>query len=176
MEAELDGLHALVPQRDDPVRALARLDQLPGRGVGEQSLGASAEEPPERLPGRLADEVPDRDFERPGAAAVEVDGLAELPDHLGSKRIQPGDEPPEQLCIGHGVAAGPAAQALVGVNADERRVDPLARHGVPGGAEGRIEREGVAPDLDARDFHVPVDGIVPSPADVCRRRSSSTGI
>ena len=106
VEAQLDGAHAArraAPRTGPRARAPAA---APHRGVGEERLAAPAEQLPQGHAERTADEVPDRDLERPGPAAVEVDGLAELAHDLGAERVEPRQQPLEQDGVGQRVAAG----------------------------------------------------------------------
>ena len=105
VEAELDGPHAGVAQRRDAPGALLGLDQLAARGVGEQPLAAAAEQTPQRLAQRAADEVPGRDLGGPRPPAVEVDRLADLADQLRAARVEPDEQALEQRGVGQVVAA-----------------------------------------------------------------------
>ena len=153
MEANLDRLDAGVAKRDAPARALVRLDELAARRVGEEAVGAAAEELPDRLAGRLADEIPDRSLDDPGPAAVEVDGLADLPHELRAERVEADEERLELGAIRECVAARPSREPLVRVNANERRDLMIARDRIPGCTERRVEVDAVASGLDGCDAH-----------------------
>ena len=104
VEAQLDRPHAGVAQRRHAARALVRLDELAARGVGEDPLGAAAEQPPQRLAERAGDQVPDRDLGGPRPPAVEVDRLAQLAHDLGAARVEADQQPLEQRRVGQVVA------------------------------------------------------------------------
>ena len=84
---------------------------------------------------------------------MEVDGLAQLADHLGPQRVEAHEQALEQLRVGEVVAARVAGQPVLRAHDHEAGVQRRARHGIPGGAERRVERERVAPHLDAGDPH-----------------------
>ena len=151
VEAQLDRPHPGVAQRDDAPRTLGRLHPLAARGVGEQPLRAPAEQPPQRLAHRPAGQVPDRHLGDPRAPAVEVDGLAQLPHHLRAARVEADEQPLEQRGVGQLVTARVALRAVLGADDDEGRLAARARLRVPRGAERRVERPRVAPDLDGGD-------------------------
>lgn len=92
VKANLDCPDAGVAKRHASARALGRLDELAARRVGEQAVGATAEELPDRLSGGLAGQIPDRRLGDPRAAAVEVDGLAELANELRPERVEADEE------------------------------------------------------------------------------------
>ena len=139
MEADLDRLHAGVSKRHAPRRPFVRLEQLGARDIREQALRAAAEELPQRLPRRLAEQVPDGCLDRPRPAAVEVDRLLQLADELRPERIETDENRLEQLVVGQLVAARPPRDAFVGVDADERRILVVPRRGIPGDVERRVE-------------------------------------
>ena len=152
---ELDGTHSALPQLEDTAGPLVRRDELTGRRICEQALGASAQQAPERQPERLADEIPDCDLDRPWPAAMEIHRLAELADHLGPERVDAREDALELGGVRERVPARVPRQPLVRPYGHERRLDLLARHRIPGRPERRVEREGIAPCLDGRDLHEP---------------------
>ena len=155
VKADLDGLHARVAKRDAAARALGRLDQLAARRIGDEAIRAAAEELPDGLAGHLPDQIPDGGLGDPGAAAVEVDRLTELTDDLRAEGVKADEERFEQRAIGQVIAARPARDAVVGVDADERRLLVVARNRVPGSAERWVEGHAVAARLDRADPHQP---------------------
>ena len=152
LEADLHGSHASVAQLDGAASTLVRVDRLAARRVREDALRAAAEEAPERLIEGTTHEVPDGHLDGPRTAAVEVDGLADLPDDLGSSRIDADEVTPEFRQVRQVVAARVPGDTVVGVDCDERRLDARPRHGVPGGPERRVERERVPTRLDRGDL------------------------
>ena len=154
VEADLDRPDPALAQGEAALRALLRRQELAARCVGEEARRPAAEEPPERRAGGLADEVPDRDLDRPGSAAVQVDRLADLAHDLGAERVEADEQALEQLPVGQAVAArGYAGHALVRAHEHERRVLVSARDGIPRGVEGRVERVAVGACLDGGDAH-----------------------
>ena len=153
MEPELDrpdpvgdpGLHA-----GDPL--LGR-EPFAGRGVRDQRVRSSAQQPPERLAERASDQIPHRDLDGPRPAPVEVDRLADAPDHLGPTGIDADEESRQELGVRQGRAARHPERAVVGVHEHDRLPQAVAGNGIPRGAERRIERELVPPDLDPLDPH-----------------------
>src|SRR5205814_8142246 len=136
--------------------ALLRRQELAARCVGEEARGPAAEEPPERRAGGLADEVPDRDLDRPRSAAVQVDRLADLAHDLGAERVEADEQALEQLPVGQAVAArGYAGYALVRAHEHERRVLVSARDGIPRGLAARVERGAVGASLASGYPHLP---------------------
>ena len=151
MEAELDRAHASLDEREAPLGTLRRLDRLSGRRVREQPLAAAAEELPDGLLERPADDVPDRDLDRPRPPAVEVDRLADLAHGLRSERVDADEQALELRPVGQAVSArGDAGDAVVGMDEHDRRLLLGPRHRVPGGAERGVERVAVDAALDAR--------------------------
>ena len=171
----LTALTPWIPKRRDALRAHFRLDELARRGVGEQPLGASTEQPPERLPGAL----PTRSQTATSSVHGRPPWKSTVSQSSGRPRFENGSTPTssasEQLASGR---ASPLAQPVrpSSVWTPTSVASTRSRGTGPRLREGGIERERVAQDLDARDSHVPVDGVVFPPAGVCRRRSSSTGM
>ena len=92
----------------------------------------------QRSPGQ----VPQRRLQRPVAPGVDGDRL-ERPGVGGEReRVTADEQVREGLEAVHGVAAGDPGDALVGVNAHQGGVKARARLRVPGGVEGRGERQG----------------------------------
>ncbi len=84
---------------------------------------------------------------------MKVDRLAERPDDLRSERVEPDEKRLELLAIGQRITARPPRNAVVGVNADDRRLLMVARNGVPCGSKRRVELDAIASGLDGRDPH-----------------------
>ena len=84
---------------------------------------------------------------------MEVDRLLELAHDLRAKRIETDEEGLELLAVGQVVAARPARDAIVRVDADERGLLVGARDRVPGSVERWVELDAVAPCLHRRDPH-----------------------
>ena len=111
--------------------------------VDRDAVAVPAPEPPERLPERLADGVPDREIdarERDQADAavaqlVEGDGIAELPAALVGERVL-ADEPRRDLVADHADDVGQRLVLIGGVGlADDSllgdtRVMTLARFSI----------------------------------------------
>ena len=154
VEADLARADAGIAQGDAAARALVGTDQLAARGVRVDPLVASAEQHVHGLAERPADEVPDRDLERPGAAAVEVDGLADVAHDLDAAGVDALEVTLELGAIGQVIAARVALEPLLGAHDHERRVQLAAGLGIPGRAERRVERDRVAPRLDRRDAEI----------------------
>ena len=87
VEAELDALTPAARRATARRARSSGSDGLAARGVREDAIRATAEQAPERLVERTPDEVPHGHLGRPRAAAVEVDGLAELPHDLRPEGI-----------------------------------------------------------------------------------------
>ena len=154
VEAKLHRLYARVAEREAAANAFVRRDELAARRVGEDAVlacprgAARAARPSARATRSQTATSSD-----PVPAMVEVDGLADPVDDLRVRRVDPDEEPLEQLAVGERVAARVALDAVVGADDDERRVLMSARLGIPCGRERRVERIAVAPRLDRRDVH-----------------------
>ena len=96
-------------------------------------VGGATEERRDRQPGDLADDVPQRDLERPVAAGVEVDRLEDADVVRDRQRIAADEQVLEGLEAVHRVARSDADDALVGLDPDDRRRERAARERVPGG-------------------------------------------
>ena len=134
VEAELDGAHAAVAQRRDAPGALLAVDGLAARGVGEQALGAAAEQPPERLAERRARRGP-RSRPRPstgGRRGSRPSRRSRAPTSVRAGRRRRAAA--EQRGVGQVVAA-----RVAGDPSSERTISVASRRarlGIPGGANG----------------------------------------
>ena len=65
----------------------------------------------------------------------------------------------EEVLVGleavHRVAGADPGQPLVGLDEDERRLEPTARHRIPGCREGRVELERDPAQANGGDLHDP---------------------
>ena len=140
MEADLDGLHARVAERDATAGALVGLDELSARDVREQPLGAAAEELPDRLSRRLAEQRP---RQRPRRSRHRPPWKSTVSSSSRTSSVRKGSRPTrsDSSCSWSG-SASPLAQPVTpssGVNADERRLLVVARDRIPRGAKRRVE-------------------------------------
>lgn len=148
IEADLGGAHAALAQRLQTANAFLGWHALTARGVADQTIGPAAQQQPERRVQRSSDQVPDGDLRRPGPAAMKVDRLTDLTDHLGLKGIDAAEEMLELLAVGKRRASRDAGQSLVRVDDDQRFVDVVTRNRIPGRVERRIERIAIMPGFD----------------------------
>ncbi len=153
VKTKLDGADAGIAQGDAATCPLLGGDELPARRVREEASAAASEQPPQGLVLRAADEIPDRDLERPVSTVVEVDRLADPVDDVGARRIDSDEKAFQELAVREGIPARVAFGTVVRADDDECRVLVLARHGIPGGGERRVERVAVLPRLDRGDAH-----------------------
>ncbi len=117
-------------------------------------VGGATEEGRDRESRDLADDVPQRHFDRPVAAGVEVDRLEDT-DVVGDRqRIAADEQVLEGLEAVHRVARSDPDDALVGLDPDDRRRERAAWNGVPGGRERRVEGQDQTVQADAGDTHV----------------------
>ena len=72
------------------------------------------------------------------------------------QRVAADEQVLELLEAGHRVAGADPGQALVGFDADDRRVELAPRIGVPGGVEGRVEWQPQPLHPDRGDPHEPL--------------------
>ena len=84
---------------------------------------------------------------------VEVDRFAELVHDLGPEWVETDEQALEQLAVGQRIAAGEALETIVAAHDHDRCLLLDPRHGIPGDAQRRLEREHVPLRLDARDPH-----------------------
>ncbi|BBJ38178.1 hypothetical protein SSPO_008960 [Streptomyces antimycoticus] len=131
---------------------LGRLELTAG-GVGGQLLGRVAEQLGHRAAVDLADDVPQRRLQRPVVGAVEVGGLDGL-DVPGDVERVLADE---QVLVGveavHQITGADTGDPLVGVDADDRRVEVAPWLGVPRGPERRVQLQAQPVQGDIRDLH-----------------------
>ena len=139
-------------RRTDSARADAGR-RTAARGVGRDRLDRTAEEGGHRHACDLAGDVPEGDLEGPVAPGVEVDGLQRPHVASDGQRILPDEEVLEGLEAVHRVARPDAHHALVGLDPHERDREARPWHGIPGGREGRFERDPQALDVDGADLH-----------------------
>ena len=136
-------------RRAPPAAAASRTRRRPGcPSVAPPKSVATGQ------PGDLADDVPQRDLERPVAAGVEVDRLEDADVTGDRQRIAADEQVLEGLEAVHRVARSDADDALVGLDPDDRRRERAARDRVPGGRERRVERQDETVQSDAGDTHV----------------------
>src|SRR5262249_9351917 len=128
-------------------RAVAQLDAA---RVAGHAVAVAAPELPERLAGRLADQVPERDLDAPGAAGVLEDPLMalELERVLADQaRLDPALERRRVGVAGR----APADQPVVARDPDQ---DRAAAAPVRSRRPGRPDRLGERPALQANDLEV----------------------
>ena len=119
-------------------------------------VGRAAEERRDRDSGDLADDVPQRDLDRPVATGVEVDRLEDADVAGDRQRIAADEQVLEGLEAVHRVARSDADDALVGLDPDDRRRERAPRDRVPGGRERRVERQDETVEADGGDTHAGV--------------------
>ena len=154
-------------------RRLDQRDHLLRRAGGDGAAGGhriafrTPQELVERLSGPLSGDVPERDVDGglgiPVAGQREVHQPVEAVDVARVPSLQHGREQRDgepragaeggQVAVAPGAALTPAGEALVGVDAHERRVERLERKPAAGQPVGFDERQGLLPHRDARDSH-----------------------
>ena len=154
IDPDLERAEPLVAQAQGRFGPGGRGQQHPARGIGRDAVAGATEERGDREPGDLADDVPQRDLDRPVAAGVEVDRLEDADVVRDRQRIAADEQVLEGLEAVHRVARSDADDALVGLDPDDRRRERAARDGVPGGREGRVEGQDQTVQADAGDAHV----------------------
>ena len=92
----------------------------------------AAEQAPERLVARAAEQVPDRDLDDPVAPVVEVDRLDDPVDGVGVRHVDADEQALEELAVRHAVAARIAL--------DARRRSGRRRSSRPGASAARDPR------------------------------------
>ena len=85
IDPDLERPEPLVAQAQRGFGAGRRGQQHPARGVGRDARRGAAEERRDRQAGDLADDVPQRDLDRPVATGVEVDRLEDA-DVVGDRQ------------------------------------------------------------------------------------------
>jgi hypothetical protein len=139
--------------RQGGLGTVLRATGLAKRGVGGQAPGGAAEQHADRLPGDLADDVPQRGLQRPVAAGVEADRL-DGPHVVGDgQRVPAGEQRLEGLEAVHRVARAVPGDALVGLHRDQGGVEVTAREGVPGRVERRIQWQPHPVEPDRINLH-----------------------
>jgi hypothetical protein len=86
-------------------------------------------------------------------AAVQRAGLDRADVPGDRERVGADEQVPVGVEAVHGVAGADADDAVVGVDAHDRRVEHGAGLGVPGGAQRRVEREAHPVQRDVGDLH-----------------------
>ena len=161
VEAQLHRAEALA------YRLLRRLDsrlsraQFAGRGVGAQAVAAAAEQPVNRLTGRLADDVPERDLDRPDASDEERHRAQVVDVLLEVERVLAHQEAAGHVPADRHAARPDARDPFVGVYLDDvdTRVDGRKR--LPGRVERPRHRHLEQADAEVGDLH----GGTPSDSD-----------
>ena len=154
--AQLDRAKTGVDERASVLGTLRRRAQLTERGVDRQPVDGPSEQ---RIHGDaefLAEQIPQRGLHRPVAAGVKRDRLERPRVTRQQQRIAADEQVLEILEAGHRVAGADARQALVGFDADDRRVELAPRIGVPRGIEGWVEWQPQPLHPDRRDPHEPL--------------------
>ena len=114
----------------------------------------AAEQGSDRQALDLAGDVPERDLERPVPPGVEVDRLEDANVVRDRERVPADEQVLEVREPVHRVAGADAHDALVGLDADDRRRERSSRNRVPRRVEGRIQRLDDAVQADRGDLHV----------------------
>ena len=153
VQANLHRANACIAKSPASADAFVRVDELPGGRVCADAAARATEHAPDRLVASTGDEVPDRDLERPVAPVVEVDRLDDAVHRRGVSRVDPDQQLLEERPVREPVPARVALQTVIRADDDDRGVLVGARHGVPRGAERRVERIAVGPRLDRGDLH-----------------------
>ena len=143
VEAELDRPHAR--GRAAPATRRARSSgatSSPLDAYASMPLAAPAEQLPERLARAAA---PTRSQTATSAIHGRPPWKSTVSKSSRTTSVRRGSSPTSSRAssvrVGQVVAAREALRAVVGGDDDERRVRPAARHGIPGRAEGRVERD-----------------------------------
>ena len=151
---DLQGPEALLAKTQRGLRASCRRQQRPARRVGGDAVRRASEHRRDRHALDLAGDVPERDLERPVPPGVEVDRLEDANVAGDRERVLADEQVLEGREPVHRVARADAHDALVGLDADDRRRERSSRNGIPGRVERRIERLDEAIEPDRGDLHV----------------------
>ena len=135
-DPDLDRPEAVLDKRCGVLRALCRRAQLAEGGVHREPVDRAAEQRGHRRVERVSGQIPQRRLQGPVAAGVKRDRLQGA--GVGGERqgVTADEQVLERLEPVHRVAAGDARDALVGVDAHERRIEPGPGIRVPGRVEG----------------------------------------
>ncbi len=151
-------LSAWKPSSTSPCASSARcagVTQFAERGVDRQAIHGATEQRRHRVTARLPDQVPQRRLERPVAAGVKRDRLQRACVGGQRQRVAIDEQMLERLKAVHRVAAADPGEALVGLHAHDRGVEPGPRLRVPGGVEGGIKRQAEPLYPYGGDLHEP---------------------
>ena len=141
IDPDLERTEALIAQPQRRFGARRRWQEHPARGIGRQAVGRATEQRRDREPGDLAEDVPQGRLERPVPSGMEVDRLEDADVARDGQRVLADEQVLERLEAVHRVARADPHHALVGLDPDDRRGERAARDRVPGGREGRVERD-----------------------------------
>ena len=150
METHLHGGEAFVQIALRDIGHGGGLAQCAGRGIEADLAGRRRREAPNRLVGSLADNIPQREVERPITGIVERQVVEDTRVALDIERIMADEEVLELLEAQHFVSRRDAGQALIRVNAGDVAVKLAARARVPACMKRRVEIDAMGADLRYR--------------------------
>src|ERR1700737_1733015 len=118
------------------------------RRIDAHAVRQTADQLPAGLARELAGQVPQREIERPAAAAMEADVVENAPVTLQLERVLADEQGFVSLESEHHVAGTVARDAEIGVTRNDPRAPDPGGLCVPGRVERRIEMEAVAGNVD----------------------------